>query len=456
MQAWSSWNTFRENVSDELLLQTAASLKSSGLFGAGYRQLWIDDGWSTCATLQPDGMNCAQPAPRDAEGCITPDAGKFPRGLGPLAADLAAMGITLGIYTAVSARTCGGYMGSLGNEALDAKCFTAWGIRAIKLDTCNTDCPIHNGCIQNSTHRMQQALNATGHKVFIYIDSGNPTSPQMMYNPKQYHVSDKEALYKLAVVPEELVWVWARNTAHMTKSWFDIQDTWASTLTNSHNQVRCARVHDSLRITADCAPDQGPRGRCCLAPKNRLCCCACMCAFASLWQAMHVNMYQSCGFYSYPGMLTVGQGAQRLSQYRVQFFLWAILASPLILGNDIRNMTQDVVDLLTAPEVLAIDQDTDCTQGSLVSAIGATELWVRPLAGARFAAVMVNKDPVYAQNVTLYMNNHLSSGSFFPAVVNTAHVRDVWNRVDVGVVSDTFTRQVPPMDAQIFLLDVLS
>lgn len=181
-----------------------------------------------------------------------------------------------------------------------------------------------------------------------------------------------------------------------------------------------------------------------------------MCAFASLWQAMHVNMYQSCGFYSYPGMLTVGQGAQRLSQYRVQFFLWAILASPLILGNDIRNMTQDVVDLLTAPEVLAIDQDTDCTQGSLVSAIGATELWVRPLAGARFAAVMVNKDPVYAQNVTLYMNNHLSSGSFFPAVVNTAHVRDVWNRVDVGVVSDTFTRQVPPMDAQIFLLDVLS
>jgi hypothetical protein len=148
MQAWSSWNTFRENVSDALLLSTASALVSSGLHAAGYSQVWIDDGWSVCSVFNADG-SCQKPGPRDASGCIVPDPAKFPRGIGPLAANLAASGIVLGIYTAISSRTCGGFWGSLNNEAVDAACFVSWGIRAIKEDTCNTDCPIT--CVRRCT-----------------------------------------------------------------------------------------------------------------------------------------------------------------------------------------------------------------------------------------------------------------------------------------------------------------
>lgn len=138
---------------------------------AGYNQVWIDDGWSVCSQFKPDG-SCAVAGPRGSDGCIVPDPQKFPRGMLPLAQDLATLGVTLGIYTGVSSRTCGGFQGSLGNEEIDAKCFVSWGVGAVKLDTCNSDCPVVNGCIQNSTSRFQRALNATGKEIYIYIDSG--------------------------------------------------------------------------------------------------------------------------------------------------------------------------------------------------------------------------------------------------------------------------------------------
>ena len=60
------------------------------------------------------------------------------------------------------------------------------------------------------------------------------------------HVTNQEALLKLAVRPSELVWVWATQWGndgkgpHMFKSWFDREDTWGSVLTNLHNQVCCS------------------------------------------------------------------------------------------------------------------------------------------------------------------------------------------------------------------------
>ncbi len=51
-RAWSSWNSFRENVSDALLRQSGDALTSSPLYAAGYRSIWVDDGWSGCDVYQ--------------------------------------------------------------------------------------------------------------------------------------------------------------------------------------------------------------------------------------------------------------------------------------------------------------------------------------------------------------------------------------------------------------------
>jgi hypothetical protein len=74
-----------------------------------------------------------------------------------------------------------------------------------------------------------------------------------------------------------------------------------------------------------------------------------------------------------------------------QFFLWAILGAPLIMGNDIRTTDNWTVELLTSPEVLAVNQDVDCVQGSMARALDATETWIKPMHDGTFAVVLLNK-----------------------------------------------------------------
>jgi len=65
------------------------------------------------------------------------------------------------------------------------------------------------------------------------------------------------------------------------------------------------------------------------------------------------------GHFNDPDMLEVGNGGQTFSEYKAHFSLWAILAAPLIMGNDLRNMTQETLEILSNAEVIAVDQDTE-------------------------------------------------------------------------------------------------
>lgn len=310
---------------------------------------------------------------------------------------MATLGFRLGIYTAVSARTCGGYTGSLHHEAVDAAAFAAWKLAAVKYDTCNTDCSVHDQCLQNSTQAMRAALDPA---MVLYVDSGNPTSPMRVFNPRLAHVSNPEAIRKLAVTPGELAWRWALPHADMVKSWLDIEDTFESTIDNLHNQIRVAE-------------------------------------------------YQTPGHYLMPGMVTVGQGAQTLGEYRVQMFAWALLGAPLVLGADVRRLDPQAAALLTAPEVLAVAQDPEAVMGSLARADGACELWARPLADGSFAVAALNKGQ---QPASLVVD---LSQDFFPAAFQAAAIRDLYTRRDLGSFNATFTLAVDPHDARIVKVTVL-
>ena len=129
-------------------------------------------------------------------------------------------GLKIGIYTAVSHWTCGGYTGSLGHEDIDAQSFVDWGFDFVKHDTCGgyngepgDECGVGNdasgvNCIRASTTLMSKALQkyggAAGRKIVYYIDHGNPTSPQRLFNPKQRYVTDASEVSKLATKPAQL------------------------------------------------------------------------------------------------------------------------------------------------------------------------------------------------------------------------------------------------------------
>ena len=62
------------------------------------------------------------------------------------------------------------------------------------------------------------------------------------------------------------------------------------------------------------------------------------------------------GHWNDPDMLEVGNGMTE-SEDRAHFTMWCMMAAPLILGNDIRSMTKQTLDIITNREVIAIDQD---------------------------------------------------------------------------------------------------
>jgi alpha-galactosidase len=143
------------------------------------------------------------------------------------------------------------------------------------------------------------------------------------------------------------------------------------------------------------------------------------------------------GHWNDPDMLEVGNGGMTDTEYRSHFSLWAILAAPLIAGNDLRAMTPAVHDILTNREVIAVDQDSFGREGTRMSKNGDLEVWARPLQGGYRAVVLLNRGSS-EQTITvnweeLRYPSHLS-----------AAVRDLWQQKDLGRFTGTFSAPVAP------------
>ena len=69
------------------------------------------------------------------------------------------------------------------------------------------------------------------------------------------------------------------------------------------------------------------------------------------------------GGWNDPDMLEVGNGGMTLTEYKTHFSLWSISKAPLIIGCDITQMSNDIKNILTNSEVIAINQDKLGEQG---------------------------------------------------------------------------------------------
>src|SRR3954470_11796488 len=98
-----------------------------------------------------------------------------------------------------------------------------------------------------------------------------------------------------------------------------------------------------------------------------------------LGQNAPLDAYAGPGHWNDPDMLEVGNGGMTDTEYRSHFSLWAILAAPLMAGNDLQKMTPAIREILTNKEVIAVDQDALGRQGRRVAKQGDLEVWARPL-----------------------------------------------------------------------------
>ena len=97
-------------------------------------------------------------------------------------------------------------------------------------------------------------------------------------------------------------------------------------------------------------------------------------------------------------------------------------------------------------KAISINQDPDCVQGSLARASDASEVWIKPLHDGSFAVVLLNKSLVRA-NITLLISAVNNGGDFFPASLETVHVRDIFRGKDLGQHSGSFSAWVDGHDA---------
>jgi alpha-galactosidase len=135
-------------------------------------------------------------------------------------------------------------------------------------------------------------------------------------------------------------------------------------------------------------------------------------------------------------MLEVGNGGMTTEEYRAHFSLWAILAAPLMAGNDIRSMTPEIRDILTNRDVIAVDQDPLGRQGRKVRDDGDVEVWAKELADGSRAVALLNRDTT-AASVTVSWPE-----IGYPAGLE-AVVRDLWAHHDGGRMRGRYTATVP-------------
>jgi alpha-galactosidase len=144
--------------------------------------------------------------------------------------------------------------------------------------------------------------------------------------------------------------------------------------------------------------------------------------------------YAGPGHWNDPDMLEVGNGGMTDTEYRTHMSLWAILAAPLLAGNDLSRMTPATKAILLNKEVIAVDQDKLGKEGSRALAMGLTEIWTKPLSGDALAAGLFNRD-TEAHSVTLHLKD-----VGFPA---SAKLRDLWAHKDVSATDGAYTVTVP-------------
>lgn len=206
--------------------------------------------------------------------------------------------------------------------------------------------------------------------------------------------SGRDIVFSLCEWGNSKPWTWAAAVGNLWRTTGDIYDKWEGKKTYSIGIMNIVDLNEPLH------PFAGP------------------------------------GHWNDPDMLEVGNGGMTDTEYRAHFSLWAMMAAPLIAGNDVANMDAATRDILLNREVIAIDQDTLGIQGRRVRKTGDLEVWAKPLAGGGRAVLLLNRGPgpaeITADWADLDYPRHLK-----------AKIRDLWAHKDLPSRAGAYTATVP-------------
>jgi alpha-galactosidase len=160
------------------------------------------------------------------------------------------------------------------------------------------------------------------------------------------------------------------------------------------------------------------------------------------------------GHWNDADMLQVGNGMD-VNMDRAHFSMWAMLATPLMAGNDLRNMSAETREILTNAEVIAVNQDPLGIQAFKYTVIGTTDVWVKPLENDEIAVAFLNRAE-FPMDIAFEWSEHTFVDDIFEKKFSFSdaeyRIRNLWNGTGTGTTAGTTDIHVPGKDVVMFRL----
>jgi alpha-galactosidase len=275
--------------------------------------------------------DCWMNSTRDAQGNLQANTSRFPSGMKALGDYLHSKGLLFGIYQAPLDKTCaqyfGSYPGATGAQGHEAQ--DARQFAAWGVDYLKYDWCSPSGTISEQVTTFAKMRDALAATGRPIVYSINPNSIHAKTGPQRN---------------------WG-DVANMWRTTEDITNTWDSGQTNGYPMG----IQNIVNVTVPLAGYAAP------------------------------------GRFNDPDMLEVGRGGMNDTEMRSHFALWAMMASPLIAGNDIRSQNAATATILKNQQLIAINQDALGLQATQVSFDGTRRVLAKRLAGGDVAVALFNQ-----------------------------------------------------------------
>jgi len=292
-----------------------------------------------------------------------------------------ARGLKFGIYSGPGPQTCAKFAASEGHEEQDAKLYASWGVDYLKYDLCS--------------FRKEMDAAAKAHPEDP--DAANRLMREAYLKMRRaLDTTGRPIVLSLCQYGWNQVWTWgAQVGGNLWRTTDDISDNWWRMSAIGFSQAGLAK-------------------------------------------------YAGPGHWNDPDMLEVGNGGMSTEEYRTHMSLWAMLAAPLLAGNDLSKMTDDTRKMLTNHAVIAIDQDALGRQDDRLRAIGPLEIWTKPLAGGAVAVALFNR------------GEDAEPMSFALSEIAVAHphkITDVWTGKSIKAEKGVISTNVPRRGVAMFRIE---
>jgi alpha-galactosidase len=311
---------------------------------------------------------------RDSAGNLQGDPGRFPSGMRALGDYIHSRGLKFGIYQAPLDRTCAQYFGSYpgATGSLNHEAQDARQFAAWGVDYLKHDWCSPTGSIDDQVRTFSRMRDALAAAGRPILYSINPNSIHAKTGPQ--------------------------------RNWGDVANIWRTT--------------EDISAAWDTGQTNGyPMG---------------------IQNIVNVNVplasYARPGSFNDPDMMEVGRSGLNDTEQRSHFALWAIMASPLIAGNDLRNMSAATQTILKNQNLIAINQDALGLQATQVSFDGSRRVLAKRLSNGDVAVALFNQGSSTTTVSTTAAAIGKSGSSFT--------LRDAWSNA-TSTTSGTISASVP-------------